>query len=246
MKVFSSGSRRILPSLERARRTAARRCAWSGRYFPVRGSRLRRTSRLIVDGARPSFWRSHAGEFSAWSISAMTIRSSSDRNRAEIAPSSGCSVIVRRRAHVRCGRLPCVRTSSGCRLAVDPDLPARGRVAHPLRHQARVLVTLVHQQCGSTLLSCATRLGHGNHPTGSGVATTFRIQALNLGPLFVLGIMWSILRWVVVAMCRSRVSELPRRTDTGGEVLSRSVKEMLIQNAAVRVTAARSLVEPTS
>jgi hypothetical protein len=50
--------------------------------------------------------------------------------------------------------------------AVDPDHTARGRVAHPLRHQAKVLVSLVRQRCGSTLLSCATRLGHGNTPRG--------------------------------------------------------------------------------
>jgi hypothetical protein len=64
-----------------------------GWYLPVRGSLLRRTSRLIVAGLRPSSRAIARTEFPDRSKSAMTSRSSSARNRSEVPSRCRSSVI---------------------------------------------------------------------------------------------------------------------------------------------------------
>lgn len=62
---------------------AAARCAVNGRYWPS-VSRLRRISRLTVDGLRPRSAATARMEWPACRRSPMRTRSSSDRNRAEM------------------------------------------------------------------------------------------------------------------------------------------------------------------
>ena len=62
----------------------ARACALNGRYCPLPGSRLRRSSRLTVDGLRPSRAAMARTPHPAPRRSAIPTRSSSDKNRSEI------------------------------------------------------------------------------------------------------------------------------------------------------------------
>jgi len=66
---------------------AAIRCAVNGRYCPLAGSRLRRNSRLIVAGLRPTSRAIARTPRPRRCRSAIATRSSSDRNRGEISRS---------------------------------------------------------------------------------------------------------------------------------------------------------------
>jgi hypothetical protein len=55
------------------------------RYWPLSGSQLRRSSRLIVDGLRPVFSAIARTPAPALRKSAIRTRSSSDRYRSEIS-----------------------------------------------------------------------------------------------------------------------------------------------------------------
>ena len=75
----------LMPARGRARRCTASLCAANGRYWPLSGSRFRRSSRLIVDGLRPSRSAIARTPVPALRRSAIRTRSSSDKYRSEIS-----------------------------------------------------------------------------------------------------------------------------------------------------------------
>ncbi len=83
MKSRRIGFSPIFPGLGRGRRESARAWAACGRYCPFTGWRLRRISRLTVDGLRPSSAAIARTVAFSRSRSAMWIRSASHKYRED-------------------------------------------------------------------------------------------------------------------------------------------------------------------